>query len=101
MNNLAFALDQSTLPANYLAARNALAACERIDQCQDWANKAAALASYAKQSKDDQLVIMAQRIQARAIRRCGELLAEIPERRGKNTQEVREGTRTAMAARSG
>jgi hypothetical protein len=45
-----------------------------MDECQQWADKAEALASYAKQSKDDSLRKMCDRIQARAIRRCGELL---------------------------
>jgi hypothetical protein len=58
-------------------AKKALAECEKIDECKDWADKAAALASYAKQSKDESLFKMATRIQARAIRRCGELLKEI------------------------
>ena len=50
------------------------AECSRIDECQDWADRAEALASYAKQSKDDGLRRLAARIQARPIRRCGELL---------------------------
>ncbi len=41
------------------------------------ANKAEALASYAKQAKDESMHKMAERIQARAIRRCGELLKQI------------------------
>ena len=32
------------------------------------------MASYARQAQDDELRRMADRIQARAIRRCGELL---------------------------
>jgi len=48
-----------------------------VDECQDWADKAAALASYAKQANDDELVHMATRIQLRAVRRCGELLRSI------------------------
>ncbi len=35
------------------------------------------MASYARQSEDDSLRRMCDRIQARAIRRCGELLAAI------------------------
>ena len=35
-----------------------------------WADKAEALASYARQSQDDELLKMAQRIKARAIRRA-------------------------------
>ena len=65
------------LPAAYEAAKSALAECARIDECKDWADKMAAMASYAKQAKDDGLHKMAIRIQARAIRRCGELLQAI------------------------
>jgi hypothetical protein len=64
----------ATLPASYERARTALATCTQIDECKDWADKAAALASYAKQADDDSLQKFALRIQARAIRRCGELL---------------------------
>lgn len=62
------------LPALYEKARTDLAACARIDECKDWADKHAALASYAKQADDDQLQQFCIRIQARAVRRCGELL---------------------------
>ena len=65
------------LPHTYEQAKTALATCERIDECADWANKAEALASYAKQAQDDELRKTADRIQDRAIRRCGELLAAI------------------------
>jgi hypothetical protein len=56
--------------------RTALAQCSRIDECQEWANKAEALASYARQADDDTLCKFADRIQARAVRRCGELLKQ-------------------------
>lgn len=62
------------LPETYERAKTALAECTRIDECMDWANKAEALASYAKQADDDTLRKHADRIQARAVRRCGELL---------------------------
>ncbi len=39
-----------------------------VDECQDWANKAEALASYAKMADDDALRKLADRIQARAAR---------------------------------
>ena len=39
-----------------------------------------------EQSKDDRLRKMATRIQARATRRCGELLKEIEAQTGKNNQ---------------
>jgi hypothetical protein len=72
------------LPATYSAARKALSECSRIDECQQWADKAEALASYAKQSEDDSLRKLADRIQARAIRRCGELLRQIDSGQGHN-----------------
>jgi hypothetical protein len=66
------------LPATYESAKRALAECSRIDECQDWADKAAALASYARQARDDTLFSFATRIKARALDRCGELLRQIP-----------------------
>jgi hypothetical protein len=66
------------LPATYEAARHALTECSRVDECKGWADKAAALASYARQAKDDSLLRLAQRIQLRAVNRCGELLKQIP-----------------------
>jgi len=77
------------LPAAYEAAKLALANCASIDECQGWANKAEALASYAKQADDDTLRKQADRIQARAIRRCGELLKQF-DGRGRPT-EIRDG----------
>jgi hypothetical protein len=68
------AISDARLPESYQAAKQALSKCSAIDECQQWADKAEALASYAKQAKDEQLRKLADRIQARAIRRCGELL---------------------------
>lgn len=76
--------DSARLPQTYETAKNALANCASIDECQDWADKAAALASYAKQANDDELMKMATRIRDRAIRRAGELYKQIPEARGAN-----------------
>lgn len=70
----------AALPATYERAKTALAECARVDECFDWANKAEALASYAKQADDDTLRKYADRIQARAIRRCGELLKQFDAR---------------------
>lgn len=66
-----------SLPQSYASARQALAECDRIDECQSWADKAAALASYAEQAKDDELLRTATRIRDRAVRRAGELLKQI------------------------
>lgn len=73
------------LPKVYESAKDALARCEKVDECQDWADKMAALASYAKQADDESLFTMAVRIQARAIRRCGELLKEVAPAKGKRS----------------
>ncbi len=74
----------ATLPEKYQAAKLALSECSRIDECKDWSDKAAAMASYAKQSQDKTLEHTAMRIRARAIQRCGELLREIEKGTGKN-----------------
>lgn len=73
------------LPATYQAAKSALAECQAIDECKDWADKAAALASYARQSEDLELEKMAARIRARAMRRAGELLKQIEPQKGART----------------
>lgn len=70
------------LPASYENAKTALSTCVSIDECQTWADKAAALASYAKQAEDDELMKMATRIRDRAIRRAGELLKQIEPQKG-------------------
>jgi len=77
------------LPAVYANAKTALAQCERIDECKDWADKAAALASYAKQADDKSLHRMATRIQVRAIQRCGDLLKQIDAAKNQHDAEKR------------
>lgn len=77
--------NSARLPQTYENAKTALANCARIDECQDWADKAAALASYAKQAGDDEMMKMATRIRDRAIRRAGELLKQIEPQPGKRT----------------
>lgn len=82
-------IQDARLPESYDKAKTALAECSRLDECQSWADKAAALASYAKQSKDDSLLKMAERIKARAIRRAGELLKQIMPSKGGRPSETR------------
>lgn len=89
-------IDGAKLPAVYERATQALAECTRIDECQNWADKAEALASYARQSKDESLRKMADRIQARAIRRCGELLKLIEPGQGARDGKRHEGTHTPL-----
>jgi hypothetical protein len=78
------------LPATYQRAKTALATCERLDECKSWKDRAAALASYAKQADDKGLMNMAVRIQSRAIRRCGELLERF-DARGAHRKKVASG----------
>ena len=69
--------DSTTQLVRYDQARHALAQCERIDEAKDWADKAAALAAYARQADDPELEATARRIRARAFRRMGELSREL------------------------
>jgi hypothetical protein len=92
---------EARLPATYEAAQNAIAECSRIDECRGWADKAAALASYARQAKNDTLRVMAVRIQARAIRRCGELLKQIEPASGARTDLGTVPTRGSAADAAG
>lgn len=95
----------AVLPQSYEGAKRALANCVQIDECQDWADKAAALASYAKQANDDELMKMATRIRDRAIRRAGELLKQIEPGQGARDGKREAGTypplRSEVAAQVG
>lgn len=90
---------QAKLPQTYANAKTALYNCVTVDECQSWADKAAALASYAKQAQDEELMKMATRIKARAIRRAGELLKQIEPKRGAN-QNIGEGARPKVETRA-
>lgn len=76
------------LPISYQEARRALAHCIRIDECKQWAAKAEALASYARQMRDDGMMKAAQRIQDRAMVRAGELLLDIESEQGKRNDQL-------------
>jgi hypothetical protein len=94
--NLPANISQASLPETYQAAQRALSECSQIDECKDWADKAAALASYARQSEDDELERMAQRIRARAIQRAGELLKQF-DARPQNAAKQKEGDRPLIS----
>lgn len=74
---VAVATERVLLPKNYQYAKAALAACADVDECKSWADKAAAIASYARQSDDQELSYLADRIRARAFRRMSEIIEEI------------------------
>lgn len=88
---------EARLPATYEAAKAALAICMRVDECKDWADKMAALASYAKQADDDALYKLARRIQGRAVHRCGELLNEINGQGARTDLKLRQGVPTKLS----
>jgi hypothetical protein len=77
------------LPQTYVNAKTALESCQAVDECKDWADKAAALASYARQADDVELEKMAVRIRSRALRRAGELAKQMMQPHGSNQHSKR------------
>lgn len=87
----------------YNAARLALSEAHAVDEVKDIRDKAEAMAAYARQAKDTEMIAWVTEIKVRAERRAGQLLAEMPKAKGelKNSSRSHDSTATKTLSEIG
>lgn len=84
--------ERATLPERYKTAKKAIASCVNMDVLKEIRDKTAALKTYARMSMDDELYLMAMKVQNQAKVRMGELIREVGKALGAGEPKTISGT---------